>query len=219
MPIPRRGRESGPRRNMNVYYTYSSSTQRIESTLQNWSWDEFISMLKNTTYLNYSGATITCGMDTTNLTYADAYSVERDSYLGYRSSVFGSVGAIAVCLVIILAAMIWLMFLSGHREGVDGISLNGFDRIPTEPAACLVFILAIGFLAMFWPIASVVAGYDTIGENNARLNYRGLPGSGSTVSVSVFVAGLFWTGAAHQGALPLEKQPDGQIPSLVSASY
>ncbi len=158
-----------PGGNMNVYYTYSSSTQRIESTLQNWSWDEFISMLKNTTYLNYSGATITCGMDTTNLTYADAYSVERDSYLGYRSSVFGSVGAIAVCLVIILAAMIWLMFLSGHREGVDGISLNGFDRIPTEPAACLVFILAMGFLAMFWPIASVVAGYDTIGENNARL--------------------------------------------------
>ncbi len=154
---------------MNVYYAYNSTNQRIDSTLQSWTWDEFISMLKNYTYLDYTGSTIVCGLNTADMAYEDAYSVERDSYLGYRSSVFGSVGAMAACLVIILAAMIWLMFLSGHREGVEGIYLNGFDRIPTEPAACLIFALALGFAAMLWLIASVVQGYETIGQSNGRL--------------------------------------------------
>ena len=162
-------RNLAPDQNMNVYYAYNSTNQRIDSTLQSWTWDEFISMLKNYTYLDYSGATIVCGMNTANMVYEDAYSVERDSYLGYRSSVFGSVGAMAVCLLIILAEMIWLMFLSGHRDGVEGIYLNGFDRIPTEPAACLIFALGIVFVTIFWPIISVVEGYETIGENNGRL--------------------------------------------------
>lgn len=145
---------------MNAYYSYDSASQKMDSTLGDWSWLPHV-MLKNRARMNYDRATIVVGLDTGHMVYEDSYSMEAVSYAGYRGQVFGASGTIAGCLLVILVMMVWLMFLSGHKEGVEGIYLNGYDRIPTELGACGIFILFAGFAWGIWLLFEILTAYTS----------------------------------------------------------
>ena len=104
---------------MNAYYSYDSASQKMDCTLGEWSWLPHVA-LKDRTPMDYSRVTIVAGLDTAALSYEDSYSLEAASYAQYRGQVFGATGIIAGCLIVIAVTMVWLMFLSGHKEGMTG---------------------------------------------------------------------------------------------------
>ena len=143
---------------MNAYYSYDSASQKMDCTLGEWSWLPHVA-LKDRTPMDYSRVTIVAGLDTAALSYEDSYSLEAASYAQYRGQVFGATGIIAGCLIVIAVTMVWLMFLSGHKEGVEGIYLNGYDRIPTELGACGIFLMIGGFSFGFLLVFEILTAY------------------------------------------------------------
>lgn len=127
-----------------TYYLYDSITQKVDTNFKDLDWNYMVRSLHVNTSLDYDSAAIVVGLpDVASMAYEDSYYEEAVSYTGYRSQVFGIAGSMVVSVIMALAAMIWLMFLSGHREGVEGICLNGYDRIPTE-------LGILGILALCW---------------------------------------------------------------------
>lgn len=182
-----------PGTDWNVYYFYDSATRRIETTLQSWSHmpvlESPVSVLKNLTCLEYGRVSVQVGLDTENMAYKDEYSMEAVSYGNYRGQVFGAVGVIIGCMAAALAAMVWLMFLSGHKDGVEGIYLNGYDRIPTEPAALGICVIAGGAVCMGWLAVKVVEAYESFDRSLSLVLL------GGCVSAAVLLAYLsLWLG-------------------------
>ncbi len=143
---------------MNAYYSYDSDTQQMDTTLGEQSWLPHV-YLKEHAWTGYSRVRIVAGLDTNHMVYEDSYSMEAVSYAGYRGQVFGAAGILAGGVVTMLVMMVWLMFLSGHREGVEGIYLNGYDRIPTELGACGIAAMASVFLFGCVLIVELMSAY------------------------------------------------------------
>lgn len=144
--------------NMNAYYSYDSASQQLASSLGDLGWLPHV-YLKNNSCVDYDQATIVVGLDTDHMVYEDSYRMEAVSYGRYRSQVFGSVGILVGCVIAMFVTMVWLMFLSGHKEGVEGIYLNGYDRIPTELGACGILAMIVGFGSGCWLIVEVMSAY------------------------------------------------------------
>ena len=126
-------------------YCYDSTTRRIETDMPNGTRDTAVQMLQRWSYCNYDSVSVAFGIDTDNLhVYRDAYTEEENSYTRYRSQVFWLVGMMAICALVVLVGMIWLMPLCGHRDGQEGIVLNLYDRIPTELGAAGIVLLGLG---------------------------------------------------------------------------
>jgi signal transduction histidine kinase len=175
---------------MNAYYAYDSSSQQVDCTLSRWDWELPPSALKNWTVAEYSHVSIVVGMDTNNMKYEDSYQIEAASYAGYRGQVFGAVGLLVTCSIAAVVAMIWLMFLSGHKEGVEGIYLNGFDQIPTEPAAIGIMAMCSGTGMLIWLLFNVLTAYKAYQQEGLSVLLLG--GCIALIVLSVYL--VLWLG-------------------------
>lgn len=152
-------REALSKEDLNAYFYYDSASQELEHTMSGGIWDVPQALLKNNTHVDYDRAVILVGLNTGQMVYEDSYWVEATSYANYRGQVFGAVGIFVGSTVAALFCLIWLMFLSGHKEGVDGIWLNSYDRIPTELGACGVLFMMMGLVSSVWLIDMVLTAY------------------------------------------------------------
>ncbi len=143
---------------MNAYYSFDSQSQQMNTTLAEESWLPHV-YLKEHAWTNYSSVRIVVGLDTNHMVYEDSYSVEAVSYAGYRGQVFGAAGLLAGCAITVFIMLVWLMFLSGHKEGVEGIYLNGYDRIPTELGACGILAMMSCFMFGCLLIIELLSAY------------------------------------------------------------
>ena len=72
--------------------------------------------------------------------YVDSYSEESAQYSSVRNAFIMGMGGVIVGFIGLFAALVWLVFLSGHTDNLDSeIRLYPVDRIPTEVCICLLY--------------------------------------------------------------------------------
>lgn len=148
-----------PKEKWNVYYLYDSAEHKTETTFPNWFWESMMSHIRYTDQMQFDAVTVEMGFNMQDLKYQDDYYEERASYEGYRHEVLSAMVICAVCAVLMFVSMVWLMFLSGHKAGVEGICLNAYDKLPTEIGAAGVILMGTGFCLLCWLGMETLNGY------------------------------------------------------------
>jgi signal transduction histidine kinase len=92
-----------------------------------------------TTYTMYYGTGAVDGV-TTEFDRLDQLSLK---YNNLKNGAPKLAAVAVICVVLNLAAVIYLCYASGHRYGKEGINLNWFDRIPLD-ALVVVWVIAVG---------------------------------------------------------------------------
>ena len=182
--------ETLSKESLNAYLYYDSASQELEHTMSGGFWDAPQAMLKNSAHVDYDRAVILVGLNTSQMVYEDSYQVEATSYANYRGQVFGAVGIIVGSAALALICSIWLIFLSGHKEGVDGIWLNSYDRIPTELGAGGVLVMIFASAFCIWLIGMVLTAYCSYQKEGLSM----LLLTGSIGMAVLFLYLILWLG-------------------------
>ncbi len=87
-----------------------------------------------------------------SLPVQDWVSEQRENFQIYRGVLRKAAGGCAACVVIGLAALVWLTWSAGHSRKKNGVTLNFFDKWKTEAGALLVFL--VWALLLAWVLES-----------------------------------------------------------------
>lgn len=87
-----------------------------------------------------------------SLPVQDWVSEQRENFQIYRGVLRKAAGGCAACVVIGLAALVWLTWSAGHSRKKNGVALNFFDKWKTEAGALLVFL--VWALHLAWVVES-----------------------------------------------------------------
>ena len=85
----------------------------------------------------------------TTYPYVDSYSEESAQYRSVRNAFIMGMGGVIVGFIGLFAALVWLVFLSGHTDNLDSeIRLYPVDRIPTE--VCILLGAVAAAVLLLW---------------------------------------------------------------------
>lgn len=85
----------------------------------------------------------------TTYPYVDSYSEESAQYRSVRNAFIMGMGGVIVGFIGLFAALVWLVFLSGHTDSLDSeIRLYPVDRIPTE--VCILLGAVAAAVLLLW---------------------------------------------------------------------
>lgn len=135
----------------NYYYI---NTQKIRVSADSLSLN---SVLENC--FSNNGYNVYISLDT-SYEQADKYAELQDAFVNSGSQTYNSAMASLICLLLVIFISFYLMFVTGHVNGAQGIKLSFLDKIPTD-----LHLLASGGLA-----AACVAGIITIAYSYASYN-------------------------------------------------
>ncbi|MGL6200204.1 MAG: sensor histidine kinase [Lachnospiraceae bacterium] len=104
----------------------------------------------------------------------DRFYSSHNSYQDYKASL------VIVSIIVFLAALVWLTAVAGRSRNQEGVVLNGFDKLKTELACCIV--IGLWGILMIW-LNEIIWYADT------NSNVLALTGVIGFVSCSLFLTG------------------------------
>ena len=139
----------------------------------------------------------------TTYPYVDSYSEESAQYRSVRNAFIMGMGGVIVGFIGLFAALVWLVFLSGHTDNLDSeIRLYPVDRIPTEVCILLGAVAAAVLLLWGKRLGMMVIGLFFSEEHlpfwNKMLRYLIIYSCAVPCSFSLlrrYKAGTLWTGS------------------------
>ena len=139
----------------------------------------------------------------TTYPYVDSYSEESAQYRSVRNAFIMGMGGVIVGFIGLFAALVWLVFLSGHTDNLDSeIRLYPVDRIPTEVCILLGAVAAAVLLLWGKRLGMMVIGLFFSEEHlpfwNKMLRYLIIYSCAVPCGFSLlrrYKAGTLWTGS------------------------
>lgn len=139
----------------------------------------------------------------TTYPYVDSYSEESAQYRGVRNAFIMGMGGVIVGFIGLFAALVWLVYLSGHTDSLDSeIRLYPIDRIPTEVCILLgavaVAVLLLWGKRLGMMIIGLFASEEHLPFWNKMLRYLIFYVCGVLCGFSLlrrYKAGTLWTGS------------------------
>ena len=139
----------------------------------------------------------------TTYPYVDSYSEESAQYRSVRNAFIMGMGGVIVGFIGLFAALVWLVFLSGHTDNLDSeIRLYPVDRIPTEVCILLGAVAAAVLLLWGKRLGMMVIGLFFSEEHlpfwNKMLRYLIIYSCAVPCCFSLlrrYKAGTLWTGS------------------------
>lgn len=139
----------------------------------------------------------------TTYPYVDSYSEESAQYRSVRNAFIMGMGGVIVGFIGLFAALVWLVFLSGHTDNLDSeIRLYPVDRIPTEVCILLGAVAAAVLLLWGKRLGMMVIGLFFSEEHlpfwNKMLRYLIIYSCAVPSGFSLlrrYKAGTLWTGS------------------------
>ena len=97
------------------------------------------------------------------LPYEDDYRAEADDFLRKKDWLYPLLSLLGFAFAAALALYLFLAYAAGHKEGQDGIVLNGFDKIWTEVHLLLLCAALALLLSSLYSVPGMIISLALVG--------------------------------------------------------